>query len=140
MRDKSRGFSLFEIILVMGISVTIAVIGAINLAHLQTVFRLRSVAEELKSAIQYGRELAISNKNQEIYSISMSASAMSLLANGKEFNRFQIPVKITVNPPVFSWNYTAFTGEIASCAPCNITLSSQGEVELITVQANGIVN
>lgn len=140
MRDRGHGFSLFEIILVMGISVVIAVVGAVNLAHLQTIFRLRSVAEELKSAIQYGRELAISNKNLETYSISMSASAMSLLANGKEFNRFQIPAKVTVNPPVFSWNYTPYTGEMVSCAPCNITLSSQGEVELITVQANGIVN
>lgn len=122
------------------ISATIITAGTINLAHLQTIFKLRSTAEEIKSFLQYGRELAIANKNQTPYSISMSGAALSLLAGGQEFTRLQIPAKITVNPPVFSWNYSAYTGDITSCSLCNITLSSQDITESIIVQTNGMVN
>ncbi|KKT42198.1 MAG: hypothetical protein UW31_C0009G0044 [Candidatus Collierbacteria bacterium GW2011_GWA2_44_13] len=66
------GFTLFEIMLVMALMVAVTAIGIINLARLQSVFSLRSSADEIKAEIQYGRELAVANKDSGLYNVTGS--------------------------------------------------------------------
>lgn len=140
MRKSPAGFTLFEIMLVMFLTVAITVIGVVSLSRLQVLFMLRSSADEIKSQLQYGRQLAIANKDNATYNYSLSGSLFRLTANGVEVSRYKIPEKLSVEPVTFSMNFTPLTGLVASCAPCQITLSSGDQVEIINIQANGIID
>lgn len=127
-------------VLVLGLIVSFSIIGAVNLSSLQTIFKLRSVADEVKSLLRHGRELAIANKDDGGYKIIFSDNSFKLLSQNNEFTRYQIPTKVTVDPISFSWEYSTISGEIAGCSPCQITLTSKSLTESITIQENGIIN
>ena len=134
------GFTLFEIMLVMALMVAVTAIGIINLARLQSVFSLRSSADEIKAEIQYGRELAVANKDSGLYNVTGSVLAFKLLKNGGEISRYQIPQGMVMTPLSFSWNFTPLTGALNTCSPCQISLFFRGLTEIINIQANGIVD
>lgn len=136
----NKGFTFFELLLVMVLGAAITALGVVSLYRLQTIFGVRSSADEMRSQFQYGRELSIANKNRAIYSISLSQRILRLLADGKEIERFQIPAGIGVSPTSFVWTFTPVTGVIPMCSPCQITLTSGSSIELINISANGIIN
>ncbi len=140
LRSVQAGFTLFEVVLVMALVMIVSTVGIVNLARLQNLFRLRSSADEIKAQIQYGRELAIANKNRSIYSVNLSGSIFKLQADGKEINRYQIPSGIVMTPSSLNWNFTPVTGALASCLSCQIILSSGSQSENINIHSNGIVN
>lgn len=140
MMVKFSGFTLFEVVLVLAIGISITAIGIVSLSRLQKMFQLRSSADEIRSQIQYGRELAIANKNNSVYSISLSGTVVSLKAGGKEITRYQFPQGITATPPSFNFIFSANTGTIGTCSSCQLTLFATGATEIINIQSNGIVN
>lgn len=139
-RLVQSGFTLFELLLVFTLAIVITTIGVVNLSRLQNTFRLRSSADEIKAMLQLGRELAISNKNQAIYNISISGGIVALQGDGKVVSRDQIPVGVSVTPSSLNWNFTPMTGGLASCSPCSITLFIGSQIEIINIQDNGLVN
>lgn len=134
------GFTLFEILLVVVIGLVISGIGVIGLASLQTVFRVRSSADEIRSLVQFGRELAIANKDQVSYGVYLTGNIVKLSAGPNEISRFQVPGGVVLSPSSFSWQFTPLTGVISSCSPCQLSLSSGSTQEVINVQDNGLVN
>ncbi|KKT40583.1 MAG: hypothetical protein UX47_C0003G0018 [Candidatus Collierbacteria bacterium GW2011_GWA2_46_26] len=134
------GFTLFEVIAVMTVVMIISTLGIINLSRLQSVFVLRSSADEIRSMIQYGRELAVANKDMASYNLSLSGSVVKLQKNGLEFSRYVVPQKVTINPSSFSWIFSSITGGVQTCAPCQLMLTSNGLNEIINIQSNGIVD
>ncbi len=140
MIKNNNGFTLFEIVLVMAIVVVVTTIGIVNLASLQRGFRLRSSADEIKSLMQYGRELAIANKNRAIYNVNLSGNIFKLQADGYEMSRYQIPDGIALNPESLDWNFTPTTGILVDCSLCQIVLSAGDQLETINILPNGIVD
>lgn len=135
-----KGFTLFEVVIVMTIVIVISAVGIVNLSRLQNVFRLKSSADQIKAQIQLGRELAIANKNGAIYNINLSSNIFKLQADGKEMDRYQIPAGIVMTPTSINWNFTSVSGELSSCSSCQITLTLGNQTEIINIHANGIVN
>ncbi len=140
LSSRQAGFTLYEVLIVMTIVVLVSTVGIVNLSKLQNVFRIRSSADEIKALIQYGRELAIGNKNRAIYNINLSGNIFKLQADGKEMSRYQIPSGVVLTPASLNWNFTPVTGALTSCPSCEIVLTSGGSSETINIQANGIVN
>lgn len=137
---KRLGFTLIELVVVLAVVSIVTTIGMINLSRLQKIFKLRSAADEITAQIQYGRELAVANKNGAVYDVNLSGSVVKLSADGAEFSRYQIPQGVSVNPISFDWNFTPITGLLSTCSPCRITLSAGDVLEIINIQANGLVN
>lgn len=140
MRKLHPGFTLFEIAIVFVIGIAITTAGIITLSRLQSLFRLRTAADEMRSQIQYGRELAIANKDQSLYGIVLSGNIFRLTADGEDISRYQIPSSIIVSPTSMLWNFAPVTGVVQSCSPCQIELTRGGLLESIIIQSNGIVN
>jgi Tfp pilus assembly protein FimT len=126
--------------MVMALVTLVSAIGLVNLSRLQNVFRLRSSADEIKAQIQYGRELAIGNKDRAIYNVNLSGTIFRLQADGKEISRFQIPAGVALTPASINWNFTPITGELTACSSCQIVLVAGEATETINIQANGIVD
>jgi len=130
-----------EMILMIAISAAIAAMGIVGLSQLQAVFKLRSAGDEIRSRLQLGRELAIANKDQVSYSITLTSGVVTLRSNSGEISRFQTPGGITYSPNVFTWNFTPSTGMLTGCTlPCQLSLTSGGNTELVIFNENGIVN
>ncbi|EKD53278.1 MAG: hypothetical protein ACD_61C00086G0001, partial [uncultured bacterium] len=89
MIRKRSGFTLIELVVVFAVVSVVTIIGVIDLSRLQRIFKLRSAADEIKSHIQYGRELAVANKNGAAYNVNLSGSVVKLSADGAEFSRYQ---------------------------------------------------
>ena len=139
-RNDDGGFSLFELLLVLTLAMIITTVGVVNLSRLQNTFRLRSSADEIIAMLQLGRELAVSNKNQAIYNISISGGVVSLQGGGKVISRYQIPIGVGVTPESINWSFTPITGGLASCLSCSINLFIGSQTENIIVLNNGLVN
>ncbi len=137
----NKGFTFIELVLVVAITVAITASGIVGLSQLQAIFKLRSSGDEIRSQLQYGRELAIANKDQLSYQISLVSGVVILRSNLGEITRFQSPAGITYSPSSFTWGFTPLTGQLTGCAlPCQLTLTSIGNTELVIFQQNGIVN
>lgn len=139
-RNDEAGFTLFEILLVLALSVSIVAFGAIGLSHLQALFQLRSSADEIKARLEYGRELAIANKDNKNYSLTLSGSSINLLAGTQTVSQYQVPTGIVLVPSSLVWNFSPTTGKITSCDTCQLILNFRGLSDLIIVQPNGLVN
>lgn len=140
LRNDNGGFTLFELILVMALVIMVSTVGLVNLARLQNIFKIRSSADEIRAQIQYGRELAIGNKDRVIYNVNLSGTILKLRADDKEISRFQVPTGIVLTPSNLDWNFTPVTGELTSCPSCQIVLTAGDTSETINIQANGIVD
>ncbi len=140
MIRKRSGFTLIELVVVFAVVSVVTIIGVIDLSRLQRIFKLRSAADEIKSHIQYGRELAVANKNGAAYNVNLSGSVVKLSADGAEFSRYQIPTGVSLNPISFDWNFSPTTGLLPACSPCQVILSAGDVSEIINIQANGLVN
>lgn len=140
MKKTPAGFTLFEIMLVITMSVSITAIGMVSLSRLYKIFTLKSASDEIRSQLQYGRELAIAQKDKAAYSVSLSGGIMSLNKNQTEISRYLIPSGVSSSPTSFVWNFVSGIGSIESCASCSLTLTSVGMTEIITIQSNGIIN
>lgn len=134
------GFTIFELIIVLFLTGVVTVLGIISLTRLQALFKLRTAADEITAQIQFGREAAIANKGNAIYSFSFSGSIFRLTADSKEISRYTLPDNVVVSPPTITMNFTPITGAIPTCSPCQITLAVSGLSEVINIQSNGIVN
>ena len=133
--------TFIEILLVTTIAIMITVGGVSGLSQLQAVFKLREAADEIRAALQLGRELAIANKDQQVYQVDLNSGIMTLRSNAGEIIRYLGPEGITYSPASFNWGFTPLTGQLTGCVlPCQLTLSSGGNMELVLFQANGIVN
>ncbi len=136
-----KGLSLIELLLVLAIVSVITAAGVVGLSQLQAIFKLRSAADEIRGQLQYGRELAIPNKDQLIYQISLSSGTVILKSNNGEITRFQSPAGVTYSPASFTWGFSPITGLLTGCTlPCTLSLTSSGNTELVIFQANGLVN
>ncbi len=140
MKKIQSGFTLLEVMVVMFLTVTITVVGIVSLSRLQVLFQLRTSADEVKAQLQYGRQLAIANKGNAVYNYSLSGSLFRLTSSGVEVSRYQLPGNLTVTPTSFSMNFTPLTGLITSCSPCQLTLTSGDQSEIVSIQANGIID
>lgn len=140
MKITAKGFTLFEIMLVITMSVAITAIGIVSLSRLYKIFTLKSASDEIRSQLQYGRELAIAQKNMATYSVSLSGGIISLNKDSVEVSRYQIPSGVSPNPVSFVWTFESGTGSVSSCVSCSLTLTSVGLSEVITIQSNGIIN
>lgn len=140
LRSRPKGFTLFELLLVFTLAIVITTIGVVSLSRLQNTFRLRSSADEVKAMLQLGRELAISNKNQTKYNISISGRIVALQSPKEVISRYQIPFGVSISPPSLNWEYTPLTGGLVACSSCLITLSAGSQIEIINIQENGLVN
>lgn len=138
---NSRGFTFFEILLVIAIATAITATGVVGLSRLQTIFKLRGAADETRSQLQLGRELAIANKDQVNYQLTLTPGILILRGGVTEIARFQTPSGVNYAPSSFTWGFTPLTGSLTGCSlPCQLTLSSGDESEIVTIQANGIIN
>lgn len=136
-----KGLTFIEILLVVALTVAISAGGIAGLSQLQAVFKLRGAADEIRAALQLGRELAIANKDQETYQVGLASGIVILRSNAGEIVRYLSPEGITYSPPAFTWGFAPLTGELTGCAlPCQLTLTSGGNTELVIFQTNGIVN
>lgn len=140
MKKFMSGFTLFEILLVLALSASVTAFGAISLARLQALFQLRSSADEIKALTQYGRELAIANKEGKSYSLTLVGSSVKLIASGQSISQYLIPIGIVMSPTAISWTFTPMTGDIPGCSSCTLDLTFRGVTESIIVQDNGLVN
>ncbi len=137
----NKGFSFIEIVLVILIITSVTASGVVGLSQLQAVFKLRAAADEIRGQLQYGRELAIANKDQLSYTISLASGTIILRSGSSELARYQSPAGITYSPASFTWGFSPLTGELTGCAlPCQLTLTSGGSTEAVIFQANGLVN
>lgn len=135
------GLTFIEILLVITITAAIAGVGVVGLSQLQSVFKLRSAADVVRGQLQYGRELAIANKDQLSYEISLSSGTVILRSNAGEIDRFQSPAGVVYSPAAFTWGFMPLTGLLTGCAlPCQLTLTIGDNTELVIFQANGLVN
>lgn len=133
--------TFIEILLVMTIAILIAAGGVSGLSQLQAVFKLRGAADEIRAALQLGRESAIANKDQETYQISLASGVVILRSTAGEIVRYLGPEGITYSPASFNWGFAPLTGQLTGCPlPCQLTLTSSGNTELVIFQTNGIVN
>lgn len=137
---KHPGFTLFEILLVLALCASLTAFGAISLSHLQALFQLRSSADEIKARVEYGRELAIANKDNKNYSLTLTGSSINLLAGNQTISQYQVPTGIVLIPSSLVWSFTPTTGKIIQCDTCQLTLNFRGSSDSIIVQPNGLVN
>lgn len=136
-----KGLTFIEILLVIAITAAITGAGVVGLSQLQSVFKLRSAADMIRGQLQYGRELAVANKDQLSYEISLSSGTVILRSNVGEIDRFQSPTGIVYSPSSFTWSFTPLTGQLAGCPlPCELTLTIGDNTELVIFQTNGLVN
>ena len=137
----TRGMTLLEVLVVIALVITMTATGAVALSELQAIFKLRSTADEIRSMLQLGRELAVANKDLVAYTISLSGGLTVLQAGSNELVRYLAPAGITFSPSTFTYGFTPLTGQLTGCAlPCGETLEYGNNSELVTIQANGIVN
>lgn len=134
------GMTLLETLLVMLLITVITMAGGFGLAQLQTQFQLRGTGDEIRSQLQYGRELAIANKGWSGYRIKSINGLVVLVSDGRELSRVTIPRGMNMSPPVFDWGFAPVTGQLSGCAlPCSLGLSLKGSSETVIIQSNGIV-
>lgn len=133
--------TFIEILLVMTVAILIAMGGVSGLSQLQAVFKLREASDEIRAALQLGRESAIANKDQETYQISLASGVIILRSTVGEIVRYLSPGGITYSPATFNWGFAPLTGQLTGCPlPCQLTLTLGGSTELVIFQTNGIVN
>ena len=135
------GMTLIETLLVIAITTVITVSAGFGLAVMQSQFQLRSSGDEIRSQLQYGRELAIANGNYIEYTIRNEGNSVILLGGGAEIARYQVPERISFSPAAFSWGFAPVTGLLTGCSlPCTLGLTLRGNSEIIIVRSNGIVD
>jgi len=133
--------TLFEVILVIGIASLITVSAVLGLGNLQSSFKVRSAADEIRAQLELGRELSISNQNQASYSISNASGSVVLYSSGVELSRYIPAQGVIFSPEAFDWSFTPITGGLIGCSlPCNLVLTSGNSSETITIYENGVVN
>lgn len=133
------GFTLFEILIILSLTAALTAASTIGLSQLQSIFRLRSAGDEIRALIQLGREYALANKDTATYGVSLQSGAFKLLKNSVELSRYQVPSGILIAPASFSWSFVPITGILNGCAPCQVSLSSLGNFEVINISDNGMV-
>lgn len=137
----NKGLTFIDIIIVVGITSIIVSAGVVGLTQLQSVFKLRSSGDEIRSLLQLGRELAVANKDQQSYSVSLNSGTVILRSGSGEISRYQSPAGIVYNPASFSWSFAPLSGLPSECSlPCQLTLTFGDNTEIIFFQKNGIVN
>lgn len=137
----NKGLTFIDIVMVVGITSIIVSAGIVGLTQLQSVFKLRSSGDEIRSLLQLGRELAVANKDQQNYSVSLNSGIVILRSDSGEISRYQSPGGIIYNPISFNWSFAPLTGLPVECTlPCQLTLTSGDNTEIIIFQKNGIVN
>lgn len=140
-KERQRGFTFFEILLVVAISTAITATGIVGLSRLQAIFKLKGAADTIRGQLQLGRELAIANKDQVNYQIKLNSGIVILTGGNNEIARYQTPLGISYTPSTFTYGFTVLTGTLSGCAlPCHIVLTSGADSETITVFENGITN
>lgn len=141
LRSPQEGLTLIEILLVTALTVAISAGGIAGLSQLQSVFKLRGAADEIRAQLQLGRELASANKDQETYQISLVSGIVVLRSLAGEIGRYLSPDGITYSPSSFAWGFAPLSGLLTGCPlPCQLTLTAGENTELVIFQANGIVN
>ena len=139
-RCNCFGFTFFEMLLVISITTSVTAAGIVGLSQLQAIFKIRSAADEIRSLMQLGRELAIANKNQANYNINLATGVVTLKAGQTEVGRFISPAGVIYQPNTLTWGFTPLTGVLTGCPlPCELRLTSTDNVEIITIQQSGII-
>lgn len=137
----SKGMTFIEIMIVIALITGISAGGVLGLSQLQTIFKLRGAADEIRSALQLGRELTLAKKDQETYQISLSSDVIILRSNSQEIVRYLTPSGIIFTPSSFTWGYAPLTGLLTGCTlPCQLTMTANDNVEAVIVHENGLVN
>lgn len=137
--NSRNGFTFFEMVVVMAIVSTLIVVSTIGISQMQSIFRLRSAADEMRALLQLGREYSLSNKDSATYGVTQSNNIFKLLKNNAELSRYQIPKGVNVFPSDFLWDFDRLSGFLSGCSPCQITLTSLGNNEVININENGMV-
>lgn len=137
-----KGFTLLELLLVFAIIVSVSAAGIIGLSQITTIFRLRAAADETKALFQLGRELTIANQDQATYQLTLDPDFIQLsTAAGLEVARYQPPSGIVFTTPTQNWGFTPVSGTVTGCLlPCQITLNLGGSSEIISLNANGLID
>lgn len=138
----SRGFTFLEIILVFGLISLLTVIGTVNLNQLQSIFKARSTADEVRSMLQLARQLSLNNNNQTTYQVSLSGDIITLTsAAGIEINRYQPPSGVTFSPSSFTWRFEPITGSVTGCvSPCQLNITFGPATQSVIINTSGVIN
>lgn len=138
----SRGFTFLEIILVFGLISLLTVIGVVNLSRLQSIFKARSTADEVRSMLQLARQLTLNNSNQTTYQVSLSGDVITLTSTtGTEINRFQPSKGVVFSPSGFIWRFEPITGSVTGCvSPCQLDITFGSATQSVIINSSGIIN
>ena len=137
-----KGFTFIEVILVFTFISALAALGGINISALQSGFKLAATADEVRNLLRTARQLSLSNYNQTSYKVSLTGQVVKLQTlSGTEVSRYLSPTDVTFSPTSLTWTFAAVTGAVSGCIlPCQLTLTSANNTQIVTISQSGIIN
>lgn len=134
MKRQSKGFTLFELIIVMMVIAVLALYVGLKLPSFSLYYQ-SSVAEEIRRDIRYTQTLAMSLDAS--YSITFSTNSYTIFPNppGGAYT-VTMPTGVTLSTGTITFN---FLGTPAAAATVTIT-TSEGTTTLNVAAETGFVN
>ena len=139
---KSAGFTLLEILLVFSLIVSLTSAGALALSQLQSLFRARATADEIRALFQLARQRSLNRLDQDQYQVTLTNNLFDLTTvSGRQLEHYQPPVGATFTPEQLSWAFQPVTGQVQGCTPpCQILIDFGPTTQTITIYQNGLVD
>ncbi|MGA3084479.1 MAG: GspH/FimT family protein [Thermodesulfobacteriota bacterium] len=128
---SQKGFSLLEVLIVIGIIVIISAIAVPNMAVMMKSYRLNSAANEMASVMQLARMTAIGQNANSVLTFNTGNQTYSAFSdNGNGGGTINDGIQTGTEPTIKMVNIaSAYSGEVTFSTPsfgATLTFNSQG--------------
>lgn len=139
---KSSGFTLLEVLLVFALIVALTAAGGLALFQLQSHFRARATADEIRALFQLARQRSLNRLDQDQYQVTLVNNLFDLTTtSGRQLEHYQPPTGVTFTPDQLIWRFQPVTGQVQGCAPpCQLTIDFGPTTQTVTIYTNGLVD
>jgi prepilin-type N-terminal cleavage/methylation domain-containing protein len=134
--DRNKGFSLGELVVVLGILAILLTIGLMYISRAKANRELDGAATEMLNALKYARAMAISASGTTITFTNGNKTYTIQNGAGQTLKQFTVPASVNVNVPSELSPLTfAANGSVAGGGSIGVVSASTGRTATITVQA-----
>lgn len=138
---KNRGFTLIELILVVGIISTVAALGLPIYAQFQVETQFDTTTTEIVQTLRRARQQTTAGEQDTTWGVTFTSSSYTLYASGdSSFDEvYTLPGSLSLSG-LSGVEFTQLTGKTTNTGTITITANAINDSNTITVNAEGMID